>query len=58
MQPALALLYDSFGKPDNKTHPDLVTDGNPSYDGAVALTTLFVAFYNFMRLKSINPCIP
>ncbi len=115
MQPALALLYDSFGKPDNTTRLDLVTDGNPSYDaavmayndlikdngskltkrtvvglknlddqsreyrsfkqlverlnrtykyhtrpragfktfdGAVALTTLFVAFYNFMRPHS------
>lgn len=113
MQPALALLYDTFGKPCNTTkHPDLVTDGNPSYDaavmayndltdrkltkrtviglknlddqskeyrsfkqlverlnrtykyhtrpragfktfgGAVALTTLFVAFYNFMRPHS------
>jgi transposase-like protein len=113
MQPALALLYNTFGKPDDTVkHPDLVTDGNPSYDaavmayndlirtddskltkrtviglenldkesteyrafkqlverlnrtykyhtrpragfktfdGAVALTTLFVAFYNFMR---------
>lgn len=116
MQPALALLYNSFGKPDETVkHPDLVTDGNPSYDaavmayndlikvddnkltkrtviglqnldkesseyrsfkqlverlnrtykyhtrpragfksfdGAVALTTLFVAFYNFMRPHS------
>ena len=116
VQPALALLYDSFGKPNDKIkHPDLVTDGNPSYDaavmayndlitdndskltkrtviglknlddqsreyrsfkqlverlnrtykyhtrpragfktfdGAVALTTLFVAFYNFMRPHS------
>ena len=122
MQPALALLYDSFGKPDNKIHPDLVTDGNPSYDaavmayndlikdndskltkrtviglkdlddqsreyrsfkqlverlnrtykyhtrpragfktfdGAVALTTLFVAFYNFMRPhSSLNNSTP
>ena len=123
MQPALALLYDTFGKPSNTIkHPDLVTDGNPSYDaavmayndlinindrrlikrtviglenlddqskeyrsfkqiverlnrtykyhtrpragfktfdGAVALTTLFVAFYNFMRphsyLKNATP---
>lgn len=123
MQPALALLYDAFGKPSNTIkHPDLVTDGNPSYDaavmayndliknkdskltkrtviglknlddqskeyrsfkqlverlnrtykyhtrpragfktfdGAVALTTLFVAFYNFMRphstLKNATP---
>lgn len=123
MQPALALLYDAFGKPsDTIKHPDLITDGNPSYDaavmayndliknddsklikrtviglknlddqskeyrsfkqlvehlnrtykyhtrpragfktfdGAVALTTLFVAFYNFMRphsaLKSATP---
>lgn len=123
MQPALALLYDTFGKPcDTTKHPDLVTDGNPSYDaavmayndlinnnnsklakktviglknlddqskeyrsfkqiverlnrtykyhtrpragfktfdGAVALTTLFVAFYNFMRphtsLKNATP---
>jgi putative transposase len=31
MQPALSLLYDCFGKPsDKETHPDLVTDGNPS----------------------------
>ena len=116
MQPALALLYNSFGNPDdNVKHPDLVTDGNPSYDaavmayndliktddtkltkrtviglenldkesyqyrafkqlverlnrtykyhtrpragfksfdGAAALTTLFVAFYNFMRPHS------
>jgi|GEM_PF-3643924 len=40
----------------------LVTDGLPSYDSAVvALTTLFVAFYNFMRphgrLK-YNPPVP
>jgi transposase-like protein len=123
MQPALALLHDTFGKPcDTIKHPDLVTDGNPSYDaavmayndliknndskltkrtviglknlddqskeyrsfkqlverlnrtykyhtrpragfktfdGAVALTTLFVAFYNFMRphssLKNTTP---
>ncbi len=123
MQPALALLYNTFGNPtDNTRHPDLVTDGNPSYDaavmayndliknedgkltkrtviglknlddqskeyrsfkqlverlnrtykyhtrpragfktfdGAVALTTLFVAFYNFMRphsaLKNATP---
>lgn len=123
MQPALTLLYDTFGKPSNTIkHPDLVTDGNPSYDaavmayndlinnndskltkktviglknlddqskeyrsfkqlverlnrtykyhtrprtgfktfdGAVALTTLFVAFYNFMRphssLKNATP---
>jgi transposase-like protein len=116
MQPALALLYNSFGKPDNNVrHPDLITDGNPSYDaavmayndlitndssnlkkrtviglknldaesrdyrsfkqlverlnrtykyhtrpragfktfdGAVSLTTLFIAFYNFMRPHS------
>lgn len=116
MQPALALLYNCYGRPDEMaTHPDLVTDGNPSYDaaaiayndlikdddckltkrtviglknldeesreyrsfkqlverlnrtykyhtrpragfktfdGAVALTTLFVAFYNFMRPHS------
>ena len=123
MQPALALLYNCFGKPgEMETHPDLVTDGNPSYDaavmayndliknddskltkrtvvglknldeesreyrsfkqlverlnrtykyhtrpragfktfdGAVALTTLFIAFYNFMRphssLKNSTP---
>jgi len=31
MQPAMALLYNSFGKPDETVkHPDLVTDGNPS----------------------------
>lgn len=36
MQPALALLYNSFGKPkEMETRPDLVTDGNPSYDAAV-----------------------
>ena len=36
MQPALALLYNGFGKPDETVkHPDLVTDGNPSYDAAV-----------------------
>ncbi len=123
MQPALALLYDSFGKPDNGVrHPDLITDGNPSYDaavmayndlitndsnklqkrtviglknldpesreyrsfkqlverlnrtykyhtrpragfktfdGAVALTTLFIAFYNFMRPHSaLNKSTP
>lgn len=116
MKPALSLLYDCFGKPDDKKrYPVLVTDGNPSYDaavmayndpienqkreltkrtviglknldpesteyrcfkqlverlnrtykyhtrpragfktfdGAVALTTLFVAFYNFMRPHS------
>lgn len=116
MQPALALLHNCFGRPDDTiSHPDLVTDGNPSYDaavmayndmiknndskltkrtviglqntdeqsceyrsfkqlverlnrtykyhtrpragfktfdGAVALTTLFVAFYNFMRPHS------
>jgi transposase-like protein len=116
MQPALALLYNTFGNPsDNTKHPDLITDGNPAYDaavmayndliknddskltkrtviglknlddqskeyrsfkqlverlnrtykyhtrpragfktfdGAVALTTLFVAFYNFMRPHS------
>ncbi|MCP3927468.1 MAG: DDE-type integrase/transposase/recombinase [Desulfobacterales bacterium] len=116
MQPALALLYNCFGKPDeNKEQSILVTDANPSYDtavmaynsfikdhsrkltkhtviglknldeesteyrcfkqlverlnrtykyhtrpragfktfdGAVALTTLFVAFYNFMRPHS------
>lgn len=123
MQPALALLYDTFGKPSDKIkHPDLITDGNPSYDaavmayndlinkndsklikrtviglknlddqskeyrsfkqlverlnrtykyhtrpragfksfdGAVALTTLFVAFYNFMRPHSaLNHATP
>lgn len=116
MKPALALLYNTFGGPDEMAkHPDLVTDGNPAYDaalmayndlikadnsklikrtviglqnldhesseyrsfkqlverlnrtykyhtrpragfksfdGAVALTTLFVAFYNFMRPHS------
>lgn len=122
-QPALALLFNTFGNPgDKRWPPDLVTDGNPSYDtavmayndlikndadkltkrtviglknlddqsieyrsfkqlverlnrtykyhtrpragfktfdGAVALTTLFVAFYNFMRphssLKNATP---
>lgn len=122
-QPALALLHDTFGKPnDTARRPDLVTDGNPSYDaavmayndlvknkdskltkrtviglqnldaesseyrsfkqlverlnrtykyhtrpragfktfdGAVALTTLFVAFYNFMRPHSaVNNSTP
>ena len=122
MQPVLALIHDSFGKPGNNKPPDLVTDGNPSYDaavmayndlikdndskltkravvghkdlddqsheyrsfkqlverlnrtykyhtrpragfktfnGAVALTTLFVAFYNFMRPhSSLNNSTP
>ncbi len=117
-QPALSLLYDCFGQPEeNKSYPELVTDGNPSYDaatmaynsaiqnkkgtltkrtviglknldkesgeyrrfkqlierlnrtykyhtrprsgfktfhGAVSLTTLFVAFYNFMRPHSFR----
>jgi len=36
VQPALSLLYDCFGQPgDKKSYPDLVTDGNPSYDAAV-----------------------
>lgn len=36
VEPALALLYDCFGKPDARVkHPDLVTDGNPSYDAAI-----------------------
>jgi len=36
VQPALSLLYDCFGQPgDQKSYPDLVTDGNPSYDAAV-----------------------
>jgi putative transposase len=36
MQPALALLHNCFGEPDLcKKPPDLVTDGNPSYDSAV-----------------------
>jgi transposase-like protein len=115
-QPAIALLYNCYGKPgQNKPLADLVTDANPSYDaavmaynaaiadqdaklskrtviglknldkqsseyrqfkqmierlnrtykyhtrpragfksfdGATALTTLFVAFYNFMRPHS------
>jgi transposase-like protein/predicted RNA-binding Zn-ribbon protein involved in translation (DUF1610 family) len=123
MQPALALLCNSFGRPNECVkHPNLITDGNPSYDsavmayndliedddnklikrsviglknldkessenrsfkqlierlnrtykyhtrpragfktfdGAVSLTTLFVAFYNFMRphsaLKGFTP---
>jgi transposase-like protein len=118
MQPALALLNNTFGNPDETVrHPALVTDGNPAYDnavmayndfikndenklkkrtviglknldeesteyrsfkqlierlnrtykyhtrpragfksfdGAVALTTLFVAFYNFMRPHSAH----
>jgi transposase-like protein len=122
MQPALALLYNSFGEPNGAAkYPDLVTDGNPSYDaavmaynkrikdddskltkrtviglqnldhesseyrsfkqlverlnrtykyhtrpragfksfdGAVALTTLFVAFYNFMRPHSARLTTP
>ncbi len=36
MQPALALLHNTFRSPDGcKNPPDLVTDGNPSYDSAV-----------------------
>ncbi len=36
MQPALALLYNTFGNPSDKAkHPDLITDGNPAYDSAV-----------------------
>lgn len=35
-QSALSLLYDCFGKPEeDKTYPELITDGNPSYDSAV-----------------------
>ena len=36
MQPALALLYNCYGDPGkNASIPQLVTDGNPSYDAAV-----------------------
>lgn len=36
MQPALSLLYNCFGNPgEGEARPDLVTDGNPSYDAAV-----------------------
>ncbi len=36
MQPALALLHNTYGSPDSrKGFSDLVTDGNPSYDSAV-----------------------
>lgn len=36
VQPALALLYNCYGAPDkNLSSPELVTDGNPSYDAAV-----------------------
>jgi len=36
MQPALALLYNCYGEPGQNTSiPQLVTDGNPSYDAAV-----------------------
>jgi transposase-like protein len=36
MQPALALLYNCYGEPGhNPSTPQLVTDGNPSYDSAV-----------------------
>jgi transposase-like protein len=36
MQPALALLYNCYGEPGKTTPiPQLVTDGNPSYDAAV-----------------------
>ena len=119
-QSALALLYHSYGKPEDADSPkELVTDGNPSYDsavmaynahienddckltkhkviglknldqesteyrsfkqlierlnrtykfhtrpragfktfdGAVSLTTLFVAFYNFMRPHMARNC--
>jgi len=123
MPPALALLYNCYGEPDqNSSTFQLVTDGNPSYDaavmaynealrnctdklskktviglknvdkesseyrqfkqlierlnrtykyhtrpragfksfdGACALTTLFVAFYNFMRPhSSLNRMTP
>lgn len=36
MQPALALLYNCYGEPGSiDSPPELVTDGNPSYDAAV-----------------------
>ncbi len=36
MQPALALLHNTYGSPGvSQSPPDLVTDGNPSYDSAV-----------------------
>lgn len=36
MPPALALLYNCYGDPgQNASIPQLVTDGNPSYDAAV-----------------------
>jgi transposase-like protein len=36
MQPALALLYNCYGEPGSAdSPPELVTDGNPSYDAAV-----------------------
>ncbi|MCP4336996.1 MAG: DDE-type integrase/transposase/recombinase [Mycoplasma sp.] len=34
-EPALSLLHDCYGKPDEQPRVDLVTDGNPSYDAAV-----------------------
>ncbi len=34
-EPALSLLFDCYGKPDEQPRVDLVTDGNPSYDAAV-----------------------
>jgi putative transposase len=36
MQPAIALLYNCYGEPGSiDSPPELVTDGNPSYDAAV-----------------------
>lgn len=47
-QPALALLYDCYGRPDQiEQPPNLITDGNPSYDSAVMA-------YNDTVLKKEN----
>jgi transposase-like protein len=41
--PALSLLHDCFGKPQkDKTYPELITDGNPSYDSAVMAYNAFI----------------
>ncbi len=46
-EPALSLLYDCYGAPDEQSRVDLVTDGNPSYDAAVLA-------YNDMIKKESN----
>lgn len=42
-EPALSLLYDCYGKPDEQPRVDLVTDGNPSYDAAVVAYNAMVS---------------